>query len=55
MYYICDIRKPNEPFLFAVGDGKYAPAIYANKSHAEKDCEQMNRISTLTRYEVKVR
>jgi hypothetical protein len=52
-YYICDIRKPNEVFYFAVGNGEYKPAIYADKTEAEKDCEWMNNISKLTRYAVR--
>lgn len=55
MYYICDIRKPNEPFWFAVGNGKFEPAVYTDKAEAEKDCKWMNSITTLTRYEVKDR
>lgn len=56
MYYICDLRKPNEPFLFFDEiDGKVVPATYADASEAEKICNKMNRTSTLTQFAVKVR
>lgn len=53
-YYICDVRRPNEPFFFtAEHDGKFIPAIYADKSEAEEVCHEMNLSTTITRYEVK--
>lgn len=53
-YYICDVRRPNEPFLFtAEHDGKFIPAIYEDKSEAEEICHEMNLTTDRTRYEVK--
>lgn len=53
-YYICDVRHPNEAFLFsAERDGEFIPAIYADKSEAEEVCHKMNLLSRITSYEVK--
>lgn len=54
MYYIYDVRTPKKPFLFSAGyDGKFIPAIYKDKSEAEKICDEMNQTSVITQYAVK--
>ena len=66
MYYICDVRRPDEPFLFSKDDVTLTPAVYADKAKAEEMCQKMNEMEERhkkmypncimsTRYEVKER
>ena len=54
MYYICDIRKPNEPFMFFDEYERcVVPAVYEDKAEAEKICDKMNQHTKLTQFDVK--
>lgn len=55
MYYICDVRKPSEPFMFfdEYERGGLVPAVYEDKAEAEKICDKMNQYTKLTQFDVK--
>lgn len=53
MYYIYDVRKPNEPFMFHDQDaGTQNPAIFDTEEKAMKMCEIMNFCIQSTTYKV---
>lgn len=55
MYAIFDSRPQHskEPFLFTVGNGRYAPAVYDNEEEAEAMAAKMNTQTTLTTFIVR--
>ena len=55
MYGIFDSRPKHsqKPFLFAVGNGRYEPAVYNSLEEAEAMASKMNAITSLTTYIVK--
>lgn len=55
MYGIFDSRPKHsaKPFLFTVGNGRYAPACYGSKEEAEAMAAKMNAATKLTTFVVK--